>query len=309
MGVNMTNRYLSLCALGVSSVVLAGAAAAQEGPPGRDWGFQIPLGFAYMPSAGLDGGGEVSVSRWFVEPGARYTGGDWGWVGFGIGYGETNYDFSGDATIAGAEPWGRIRDLQFSVPINIKAGERAQIFVIPSLRYNAETDASLSDGQTWGLLAGVSWDINDRLSLGPGIGWFSNIEDSDTVIPILLVDWEISDRWSLTTGELFGASRGPGLSLNWQASDDWQFGLTARYESVQFRLDDTGPAPGGVGEDESIPVVIGARWEPNPLFRASIFAGVQTGGKLRLYDQNGTEIGASNYDTAPLFGVTARVRF
>jgi hypothetical protein len=287
----------------------SGAASAQGGPPERSWGGQGQIGAAWMSSAGLASGGDVSSNRWFVQPGASYLGADWGSVGFAVGYGEASYDFSGGAGLGGGEPWNRIRELQVSVPIRIEASARTEIFVIPSLRYDAESGASLSDGQTWGVLAGVSWDISDRLRLGPGIGWFSKLEESDSVIPIVLIDWEISERWSLTTGELFGATRGPGLSLNWQASEDWQIGLTARYESIQFRLDDNGPAPGGVGEDEFVPIVLGARWEPNPLFRASVFAGVQTGGKLRLYDKAGTRIAESDYDTAPLFGMTARLRF
>jgi long-subunit fatty acid transport protein len=193
--------------------------------------------------------------------------------------------------------------------VTIEPNDRMDILVIPSLRYNAETGADLSDGQTFGVLAGVAWQINDNLWIGPGVGWFSALEDSDSVFPVLLIEWEFADNWSLSTGEGFGATQGPGLTLNWQATDAWRIGLTARYEKVRFRLDDSGPAPGGVGEDESIPIVLGASWEPNPGMRFSAFAGVQTGGKVRLYDRGGTEIERSDYDTAPLFGMTARFRF
>jgi hypothetical protein len=270
----MSARNAPLAAAALLCVIQSsGVASAQGGPPDRNVGFQVPFGVAHMSGAGMEGGGDVSSTRWFTEPGARYTGGDWGWAAFAIGYGETSYDFSGGAALGGDKPWGTIRDLRLSLPIYIKSGTRSEVFIIPSLRYNAESGASLSDGQSWGALAGVAWNVSDRLRIGPGVGWFSSLAGSDTFIPVLLVDWQFAERWSLTTGEGFGATQGPGLTVNWQASDDWQIGLTARYESVQFRLDDNGPAPGGVGEDEFIPIVLGARWEPHPAFRASVFAG------------------------------------
>lgn len=292
----------------IGAILLPATALAQDGPRGP-LGYQLPVGVAHMPDADLADGGAVSVTRWLIEPGARYTGTGWGAVGLGIGYGEVAFDFSDDATLGGGDPWGTVRDLTIALPVNIRAGDRAEVFLIPSLRYNAELGASLSDGATYGLLGGAIWEFGDRLSIGPGIGWFSALEEADTIIPILLIDWQIAERWSLTTGELFGATRGPGLSLNWQAARDWQIGLTARYESVQFRLDDDGPAPGGVGEDESVPIVLGARWSPNPGFRLGAFAGVQTGGTLRLYDRDGREVAEQGYDTAPLIGLTARLRF
>jgi hypothetical protein len=293
----------------VLGIALLPVGALAQGGPSGPVGYQLPLGVAHMSGAGLDGGGAVSATRWFVEPGARFTGAEWGAIGVALGYGETDYDFADGAAMGGAAPWGTIRDLRLSLPVSIEAGERTEVFLIPSLRLNAESGADLTDGETWGALGGVAWRFGDRLRLGPGLGWFSELEGSGSVFPVLIVDWQIDERWSLTTGEGFGATQGPGLTLNWRAADAWSLGLTARYESVQFRLDDDGPAPGGVGEDESIPVVLGARWQPNPGIRVSLFAGVQTGGTLMLYDSDGDRVARQEYDTAPLAGLTARLRF
>ena len=91
----------------------------------------------------------------------------------------------------------------------------------------------------------MAWRINEDLTVGPGIGVFDRIEDSTRVFPILLIDWNIRERWNLSTGRGLAASQGPGLTLSYNLSPAWSFGLSGRYEEVQFRLDDEGPAPGG----------------------------------------------------------------
>ena len=55
----------------------------------------------------------------------------------------------------------------------------------------------------WGLFAGIAWDINENLSIGPGFGAFTQIEDDDLdVFPILLVDWDITPKLSLSTNRI-----------------------------------------------------------------------------------------------------------
>ena len=85
--------------------------------------------------------------------------------------------------------------------------------------------------------------------------------------------------------------------------------LTGRYEEFRFALNDTGPAPGGVGEDRAFPLVVSYDYRPNPGFALSIFAGAEFGGRLTLEDANGVEISQQDYDPAPLAGIALRVAF
>ena len=105
-----------------------------------------------------------------------------------------------------------------------------------------------------GGFVGVSWRINDRLTIGPGIGVISEIEDSPTVFPVLLIDWKITESLVLATGSGVGATLGPGLVLRYMATDKWSFYLGGRYEKLRFRLNADGPSPTGVGEDKSFPL-------------------------------------------------------
>ena len=89
----------------------------------------------------------------------------------------------------------------------------------------------------------------------------------------------------------------------------WRLGIAGRYEEVEFRLDDDGPAPGGVGEDRALPLVLTASWEPNTSVRMDVFAGLEFGGQLKLYDNRGKVFESRDYDTVPVFGATASFSF
>jgi hypothetical protein len=178
------------------------------------------------------------------------------------------------------------------------------------MRSARETGTGSSDSVTYGVFAGLSWQVSDRLRIGPAFGAFSELEgDGVDAFPAIILDWEISDRWTLSTGGGTAASRGPGLRLAYAATDALSLGLEARLERSEFRLDNTGPAPGGIGEDRSVPVVLTLDYAPNPGLSLSAFAGVALDGELELRDATGLVVSQQTYDTAPVAGLSLRLRF
>jgi hypothetical protein len=155
----------------------------------------------------------------------------------------------------------------------------------------------------------VTWRLNDDLTIGPGIGVFSRLESGTKAFPILAIDWNINERWNLSTGRGLAASVVPGLSLNYKINDDWSLGLSGRYEDVEFRLNEEGVAPGGIGRDQSIPLIFAAGLTPNKKLSLSVFAGLEFAGKLKLKDSAGVVLEESKYDLALLAGATFEFRF
>ncbi len=295
---------------GVTGLALAaglGAGGALAQPAGVSTGpsWQVEGITAGAAPAGLEGGGKVSVARAFVgvgftapvAPGAR--------MGLSVGAGATDYEFSDGAQAL----WSGIRDARVSLPISFGLGDSARAIIIPSVRWNAEPDADLEDGQTEGVIATVFWRVSDSLTIGPGVGVFSELTDDTDVFPFLAIDWAITDRWSLTTGQGVGASEGPGIGLSYQTTETLDLGLAARYESTQFRLDDRGIAPDGIGEFQAVPVVLTLDWRPNPGVSVSAFAGVETGGEMTLRDEDGRIVQQNDVDTAAVLGAQVLVRF
>jgi len=299
----------NISALLLLAVAMSATASGQ--PPRADspWTWTLNAGAVYQSSASLDSGGDMSTGRALISAAlGRVFAGRWR-VSAALGYGEDHYDFSGSSGFGGLDPWDRIREVRFSVPLQYFANDDWTVYAIPALRFNAESGASLSDGSNGGLLAGAAYTFSDTLSIGPGFGVFSEIEDSPSFFPVLLIDWSITDTLSLETGGGFAASRGPGLQLKWQYSRRWQFALGGRYEKTRFRLDGSGPAPDGVGQDKAFPLFALAEFALSSDATLSLIGGAELGAELRLEDKSGDRISGSDLSTAPFFGATLKMRF
>ncbi len=285
-------------------VICAVTAADAQDRPG--WSTQVDGLAVYQGETDLDDGSDFSASRTFLRGSSQYSFGNGSSVGVSASLGAFDYDFGG----AAVGPWDNIRDIRLSIPMRFRASENTTVFVSPQVRWDYESGVDPSDGDTYGVFAGVAWEISDSLTIGPAIGAYSQLEDSGAdVFPALLINWDINDRWNLNTGSGLGATRGPGLTLGYTINDSIKLALSARLESVQFRLDENGVAPNGVGEDESTPVVLSLQYDPNPGFSVSAFAGAEFDGRLRLEDSDGNRISSQSYDTAPLAGIALRLRF
>ena len=217
--------------------------------------------------------GEFNVSRGFLGASFGYAWDRRNSVSLSLGFGSSSYDFSPEATIEGRAPWDTIEDYRFSVPIRFSPTERSDVILIPSVRSYAESGASLSDGQTEGVLGGISWKISDTLTLGPGMGWFSELGGGSNIFPIVVIDWKITPKLSLNTGRGLAATQGPGLTLNYQLQKNWKLGLTARYEKISFALDGKGASSGDIGEDRSLPLLLSVDYRPWPMTSISALIG------------------------------------
>lgn len=184
----MFPRHQLLTALVLITATMDTTAVQQTQDSDNPWQWTLQAGAVYQIGASLDAGGDMSVTRVFVDAGtARVFAGRWR-VGTALGYGMADYGFSGSSGFGGLDPWNRIHELRVSAPMQYFANERWTVFAIPSLRFDAESGASLSDGMNGGLLAGAAYRFSEALSIGPGVGAFTQIEDDADLFPILLID-------------------------------------------------------------------------------------------------------------------------
>jgi hypothetical protein len=289
-------------------ILTAGHVVAQE--QRSPWSYTIDGGGAHQADADFkDAEGGFEVDRWFVSGGIDYSWNRRNSVGLKIGGGLSNYNFDSESTFGGGDPWGKAKDFRVSLNARFKIGEKSTAFIVPTIRYNGESGADSGDSQTFGLFAAIAWRINEELTIGPGVGVFSRLEDSTRFFPVLAIDWNINERWNLGTGAGLAASQGPGLTLSYKLNPSWTLGLSGRYEDVEFRLDDEGAAPGGIGRDQSFPLVVSGILKPNQKSSLSLFAGLELGGKLKLQDSEGETLEKSSYDPAFIVGATFAVRF
>lgn len=296
----------------VSSLILGWLLAS--GPllaqPGADaWRLRLESGAVHRWQTSMNDGGKVERDAWSIRIGVDNAVAPDLRLGLRAGYDERRYGFEGETGFAASKPWSNVRQLRLSGSLNWKADERWNLFAVPTIRWFAEEGADLGDGQIGGLLAAASYRVNDRLSIGPGFGVFSELENEVDWFPILAIDWQLTDNLALRTGSGFGATEGPGLVLDWRPSDRWALSLGARYEKARFRLDNIGVAEAGVGQETGVPVYLGATRSFGRHLSLSLVAGVEFAGELRLEDADGGLIDKTRYDPAPFGGATLDLRF
>lgn len=308
-GFSMTRSNTTFTIISLTCLLYSLSVPAQQQQPGP-WSFNIEGGGAHQTEVDLkDDTGGFAVDRWFLGAGVTYSWDARTSFGASIGGGRSIYEFNDLTGFGGGEPWGTIEDSRLSATGRFGFGDKGVVFIIPTIRINGEKGASNSDSRTYGLFAAVAWRLNADLTIGPGIGAFSRLEDGTRFFPILAIDWNISERWNLSTGRGLASSQGPGLTLSYKLNEDWSLGLAGRYEDLEFRLDDEGPAAGGLGRDQSFPLMLNATLTPNSKINLSIFAGLEFGGKLKLKDAQDIVVEESKYDPAPIFGGTFEFRF
>jgi len=266
-------------------------------------------GLVHQFDTDIDNGGSFSVNRLFIQGGPAYATEGGTSVSLSIGYGRDDYDFSGDSGFGVRQPWEDIHTVRFSMPLRWQVSEKWTGFAAPTLRFTGENGADFNDSMTGGAFAGFSYRYSKRLRIGPGIGVLTQLEDSTRVIPILVINWKITDTLSLNTGRGIGATLGPGLTLAWKPSRPWTFTIGGRYERLRFRLADDGVVPNGIGDDRSFPIFCGIEYSFTPMFHVSVIGGVEVGGELRLEDENGNEIVEEKHDPAGFLGVAFSARF
>ena len=281
----------------VDSLEPATEVVPSEGIP--DWVPSLQVGYLHQFNSDLNDGGSFSVDRAVARVGISRVFDRDRIIGVSFSYGYDGYRF--DDLIE--EPWSDIHTMGLAFPVRWALAEDWSLFAVPTVLSTVESGASFSDGLTGGFLGGAAYAFGDHLVLGPGIGVLSQLEDSASVFPILIIKWNITDTLKLETGRGFGASQGPGLNLVWQASDQWKITLGSRYEKKRFRLNDKGLAPEGVGEDRGIPVYLGASYATSQFSELSVYAGAKFGGTLTRDDDAGRQIARSDYDTAAFVGL------
>jgi len=225
-----------------------------------------------------------------------------------LGYSYDGYSFSQGDGIASFNPWEDIHSFSLGVPMRKGFGEEWSAFLIPSLRSSGESGATFDETITGGVLTGFAYRFSDRLTIGPGVGVVSQLEESATVFPVIIIDWKITDRLSLETGRGLGATLGPGLTLNYQANRLWNFAIGGRYEKLRFRLDHDGTVPDGIGEDKSFPLFASCTYSFDPKTQVSLVGGIELGGELVVEDEEGNRITKESYDPGGFLGLTFRVR-
>jgi hypothetical protein len=278
--------------------------------PQTGWSTFSRGGAVHQFDTDLDEGGSYNASRFNIQVGQGYAWDPRTSVSLALSYSYDAYSFSdgSGAGIAARNPWDNINSFSLSTPMRMGIDESWSAFLIPSLRSTGESGASFDETLTGGVFAGAAYRFGDSLTIGPGIGVISQLEERATIFPVLIITWKITDQLSLETGRGLAATLGPGLTLNYRANQMWNFAVGGRYEKLRFRLDKDATISDGIGEDRSFPLFASCTYNFNPKTTMSLVGGIEFGGELKLEDEDGNSIIEESYDPAGFLGLTFNMR-
>ncbi len=266
--------------------------------------------YIFQPSADLDSAGDFETHQAGVNLVKRMRLSDKDQVAISLGYIWNDYSWNSETSTLRADPWSSVHFMSLGASYRRVINDDWTFFGIPNLRLAGESDADAEDTIMGGGIFGVTYEVNDRLSIGPGFGLMTQLEDDAALFPVVFVQWKFADEWSVGTTGGSGAALGPGLQLNWAPTNKpYRANLGANFEQLRFRLDSNAPQRNGIGQDQAVRLGADFHWIPGPAVDLSAMVGVKLGGEISIEDSRGNEWRSEDYDPAPYFGIGARFNF
>lgn len=234
------------------------------------------------------------------------------------GAGLLHYEFGGPSGIVPGDqaPWETIVVTSIGAGFSHVLDEQWRLFAGLNLSSAGEDSVAFDETLTVGGTLGTSYVVSDSLTLGAGLTVQTRLDDSIFILPFPTVEWVLPGdpqrRWRFVLGgSRIGPSRAAGAVLTYEASEEVTLigGLAGFGLGGDFRLDDSGPAPGGVGRDRSFPFVLGAEWRPSRRVRVNAFAGAALFGELEVLDSNGIRLAKRRVDPSVTLGLGISISF
>ena len=307
----MSSFIRRIGALAISMVLLAWQPTFGQQAPVRpkvgDTVYSVSAFPLYQFDTGLDGGGDYSVQRFFFRfDAARQMTGDLN-AGIGVSYDHEEWDFTGATGFRGI-PWEDIHRTGVNLRLQYTGIPDWTLFFFPSVQSSRESGAEWADSLQAGAAGAAGYRVSPRLTLGLGAGLFAGLEETKGY-PFLLVRWQITDRLLLANPFRPGPTGPAGMELTYFVDDDWEVALGSAWRSFRFRLDNTGPAPEGIGQADAVPTWTRISWRMDRNWVFDLYTGYIFDGELKLEDRNGNEIGSVDQDPAPFGALTVTYRF
>lgn len=286
---------------------------AQAQPAGPRDANRTVYSFSFSPiyqfESDFDHGGSFSVQRYSFNFDTSTPVTSALRAGISLGYEFESYDFSGTTAFAGADPWSDIHRFSAGLPVSYRMTDSWSIFVSPQVEWYGESGVdNWDDAFGYGAVFAVSYRVSPAFTLGAGAGVFRRTEETKG-FPYIAVDWKITEDLRLSNPFRTSPSGPAGLELSWRISDRWEIAAGGAYRSFRFRLDDSGVAPDGVGEQESTVGYARLTYRMGRELKLDLYGGAAFNGKMRITDRNGNELGSDDFETAPMAALSLTLNF
>jgi len=274
----------------------------------------LPTGYSYSvtpifhPDSDLDSEGEVGFGGAFVTFGHTSALDQRMTLGWRAHFDYESWRFDDPMAFASTEPWDNFYRYGVSAPFTRVSNSGWIWNFTPTVGYAGESGADFSDAIEYGATLAMMRRFSDSLTFGFGLGLFRKIEESYG-FPLLMVNWQINDRWSLSNPAPAGPAGPAGLELAYALGGSWETGVGATRRHERHRLDSDGPFPDGVGEHEYVLAFARIGRDISETANFNMYVGVEMDTKLVVEDSNGNRLYREDADTALMLGLSVVGRF
>jgi len=250
--------------------------------------------------ADLDDGGSVAVHRagGGADLSIPISEGFRGLVGVG---GESSfYDFDfAPGVLPGSDPFDDLHRLSLDLGVSHNVSQRWSWAVTGRAEWAAQSGAEVDESLLGAGFARARYAFNENnFGLSFGLIGQTRLESDARVFPIVGFDWRVNENLAVYT-------TGPGLTVAAEVAEGWVISAKGRWESREYRLDDEGPLPGGVLEDERIVIGAEVMWRPRPRIEAAFEIGGVVYQEFEALDSGGGHV--SDDETDPALFVAGRL--
>ncbi|MFN9994118.1 MAG: DUF6268 family outer membrane beta-barrel protein [Phycisphaerales bacterium] len=300
----MINRLTIACLLAFSGTCMAQAPSENED---RKPEARVNFDAFTTSRADLDdGAGDVRTSGAGGSLSIDFPAGRRGTFTLGAGMDWMFYDFGGSAGFGASDPWNEIRTASFNTRYTRETSERWGWFVGGFGSASGEENADFGESMNYGGYVGGTYAPSRDFYIAFGAGYATRLEDESSFLPVINFNWKFHEKWNLGSDS---RGRGGGIKLSHDLTETVTLFAAGGFRFNEFRLNEDGATPHGVGTDRAFPISFGAEWKPAKEIEIGIRAGVLVGREIELSDSEGVELNDADVDATPFLAAELKFRF
>lgn len=296
---------VSIC-IGTFIALSAGESKAEPTPVAvapETQSVSISLTPSQQFNSGFKNGGSVGASRYYLDITANKGITNTLGLGFDFTYELADYRFSSPTSFSGIKPWGTIHHLELAGIISYDLDPAWSIYLTPTVISAREDGAGWNNSLAYGGDATITRDFSPTLTLGLGLEGFSEL-DSVSILPLIIVNWKITDRLLLTNPTHSSPLGQTGFELSYRLTDSWSAATGVGYLSKRFRLNNSTKFSGGIAESSSFPTWGRISYKVGQNFNVTLLGGVALGGWMCIDDAGGHRVASDRFDPAPILALS-----
>lgn len=191
-------------------------------------------------------------------------------------------EVEGSLNSGGEFPFDSLETISLGVTGKWDVNDDWTILSINTIRSERDEGVDFGSSIRFSGIYGAWKNYSDTFSIGLGVGVSTRFEDSPSVFPVILLNWEFADKWALTTGPTPGVNMAAGVAVEYRHHEKWNFYAGTRFLSNQFRIEGD-----EIFEDDRVFCFLTSQYRIDDNLSFSATLGLNLGRTWTFYDREG----------------------